>query len=254
MRKAIVLCSALIIGLCTASSVALAAPAPEKILEQIISKIKEASNASPVVDYVDWDEAFSKVPEQQRTVMSITSPEQMKSFYTEVLKNPSAMMQKQFEARLKTLPEEQRGVLRQSLGKMQDVMKKKEAEMKERIAKTEYKVGKSTVEGDKAKVELSQTFNGETKTEEVKFVKKDGKWLLPSVGIVSENPKSKPSAEKLKAMKERMAKQAEMLKGDMKKDLEAGKAAMEKAAAGSEGMEMKSMEKKAMEDAAPAGQ
>jgi len=161
------------------------ADAPEDVLKEIIGKIKAQNDASPVVEYVDWNKAFTEMPPPQKMAMKINSPQEMKSFYKQVLANPSAMMKKQFEERLGMIPEAQRPMMRQSLARMEEMMKQKEAEMKQKIAGTTYEVGKSEINGANAKVELKQTYEGKTKVEKVEFVKSGDNWLLASVGLVN---------------------------------------------------------------------
>lgn len=164
---------------------ALAQTAPDAVLKEIIEKIKAAQNASPVVDYVDWKEAFEKAPAEQKQAMNISGPDQMKDFYREVLTRPSELLKKQFEQRLAAVPPDQQQLMKASVDRMEQMMRQKEEEMKKRINETTYEVGEAKVDGDKAVVPLTQTYQGSSKQEQVEFVKSDGRWLLPSVGLMS---------------------------------------------------------------------
>lgn len=157
---------------------------PEKTLEEILGKIKEAGNASPVVEYVDWDKAFKEAPDTQKSIMKISDANGMKEFYKEVLANPSSVMKKQFESRKASMPESQRTMLEQTFTRMEAMMKEKEKEMKKKIAGTEYTIGEAKIEGDEAKVSLKQEYDGKSRTEEVTFLKSGDRWMLPAVAML----------------------------------------------------------------------
>lgn len=169
------------------------AETPEEVLQTIVDKIKQNSNPSPVVDYVDWNEAFKNAPAEQKQAMRITSPQQMKQVYKKMLQNPAATMKEQLEQRLEEIPAEQRPMMQQSVASLERLMKEKEKEIKERIQETTYKIGEAVIEGNTARVKVSQTYKGETKQEEVKLVKSGDRWLLPSVGAMEGPPQQQPA-------------------------------------------------------------
>jgi hypothetical protein len=170
---------------------ALAEQKPNEVLKELLDKIKSQSNASAVVDYVDWQEAFNKASEEQKKNMNVTGPEQMKQFYRQILESPAVNFRKQVEERLASVPAEQKPMMEQQLKRMEEVMRKKEEEMKEKIAGTTYEIGEAKIEGNAAKVKLTQTYKGETKEEDVQFVKSGERWLLPSVAVMANDSKPK---------------------------------------------------------------
>ncbi len=184
--------------LCGAMVTALAAPAfadstPDGTVKEFVEKIKAAGSPSPIVEYIDWTRAFADFPEAQKSQLNITTADGMKSFFKEMLANPAKAMKAQMEARLAKLPPEQQESAKASLAQLETMMQQKEAEMKDRIAKTEYKIESTEVNGAKATVKLTQTYQGQAKTEEIKLEKIGDRWLLPSLSTAGA-PQSAPAA------------------------------------------------------------
>lgn len=172
-----------------------AASTPEAVLQEIVDKMKAQANPSPVVDYVDWNEAYKSIDPKHKEAMKVDSPEEMKKIYRNILENPASAMKAQFEERMKQVPEAQRPMMEQSLAAINKMIEQKEQEIKQRIVETDYEVGKSVIEGNTARVKLKQTYKGETKEEEVNFIKSGDTWLLPSMDMVKKSEKT-PSRAK----------------------------------------------------------
>ena len=183
--------SLLTLCLVALTSNALAQQKPDDVLKELLKKISEKQNASPVVEYVDWQEAFAKAPEDQKKTLNITNPGQMKEFYRQILESPTANFRKQVQERLAAVPEEQKPLMEQQLQRMEDLMRQKENEMKEKIAGTKYTVGDAKIEGNSAKVKLTQEYKGEKKEEDVQFIKVGDRWFLPSVAVMANDAKPK---------------------------------------------------------------
>lgn len=161
------------------------AETPDEVLREIITKIKAASNTSPIVDYVDWSKAYKSTPLPRREFMGVDSAEAMKEYYREVLKDPVAVMKQQFKTKLETVPNAQKPALEQTFARMEQVMGERTKEMQLKVKGTEYEVGEPIIKDDKAMLPLKQTFNGVMKTEEVVFERSGDTWLLPTVGMMS---------------------------------------------------------------------
>ena len=173
--------SLLVFGVLCATTAAGAAPSePDAVVREMVDKIKAASNPSPVVEYVDWKNAFDTSSPMLRQQMHVNTPEEMKSSFARMLKDPSAMMKEHFQQQLESAPAEQKQQMQQQFGQMETMMKQREQEMKDRIKETTYDIGKPVIEGDKARVQVKQTFRGESRSEEVKLVKAGNTWLLPT--------------------------------------------------------------------------
>lgn len=174
----LLLCGALITAV---SAPAVADSTPAGTVTEFVEKIKAAGSPSPIVEYIDWTRAFAEFPEAQKSQLKITTADGMKSFFKDMLANPAKAMKAQMEARLAQLPPEQQEQAKASLVQLETMMQQKEAEMKDRIAKTEYKIDGTEIDGVKATVKLTQTYQGQAKTEEIKLEKIGGRWLLPSL-------------------------------------------------------------------------
>lgn len=182
----------LLAGLVATPALSHADTGPAKTVENIIAAIKSAGNASGVVDFVNWKKAYEQLPDVQRSQLQIDSPDKMKAFFKEMLTSPAATMKKQMEAKLATVPADKQEVAKQSVQKIEKMMQEKEIEMKDRIAKTEYKVSDEKISGETATVKLTQVYNGETKTEEIKLEKDGDKWLLPALNSLNGGQQAGP--------------------------------------------------------------
>jgi len=56
------------------------AAAPDEVLREMMVKIKLRGNASPLVDYVHWDEAFAALSDVQRKQLKVTNASELKEF------------------------------------------------------------------------------------------------------------------------------------------------------------------------------
>ena len=170
--------------LLTAGSAAAEAVSPEATVQEIVAKMKSEGTPAVIVEYVNWPKAYSQFPEKQKEQLEVKSPEEMKAFFKEMLAHPSVVMKKQMEARLSTVPPEKMEEAKQSIAKIEEMMKAKEVEMKDRLTTTVYEIGKSEVKGDQATVKLTQTYKDQKRTEDVTLEKDGDRWMLPSVNMV----------------------------------------------------------------------
>ena len=174
------------------ASTASAAPTPETTVKEIVDKIKAAASPSPIIEYVDWDGAFQGLPEEQKAMMKITSSSEMKGLYRKILEDPIAAMKEKMKEQMATIPAEQQAAAQQQMAHMEEMIGQQKAKMTEQIKATEYEIGKSTVDGDKATVKLTQSYQGQKREEEIALVKKGDKWLLSSVDMFK--PRQGPPA------------------------------------------------------------
>lgn len=160
---------------------------PGEVLKTIVKKIRAAENPAPVVDYVMWDDVFNGLSDQEKLGLQVKSPEEMKQLYRKMLENPAAAMKEQFAERVKQQAGGNDAMVAQVMAQFDQQMAAKQEELKARIRETTYTVGESRVEGNTALVQLSQTYQGQTKTDEVKMVRSnDGRWLLTSLGMAKQ--------------------------------------------------------------------
>ncbi len=157
---------------------------PEGVLNRILSEIKTAQNTSPVVNYVDWKKAFNSLSVERKNKISVNSSDEMKSYYQTILKNPIAVMEKQYKARIAKLDPEQKSVYEEQFSSVKKILEEKTKEMNSRIAESTYEVGEANIDGNIAIVSLKRKYLGKTKEEKVRLEKSDGRWLLPAVNSI----------------------------------------------------------------------
>ena len=173
---------------------------PKEVLKTLIERMKKTGDASPVVDYVYWEDAFAKLTSEQKEQMKLTDSTQMKEYFRQVLKDPAAVLKQRFEAQKDSMPQDRRDAMEKALAQIAQSIKSQEQERKNKLKNTNYTIGEETVSGDTAKVKLSRVYNGESKDTEVRFVKVGDKWLLPSLetmegGGTSEGAKEAPNTD-----------------------------------------------------------
>jgi hypothetical protein len=165
---------------------------PDATVQEIVGRMKKEGNPSVVVEYVNWDKAFAEFPEKQREQLSVKNPQELRTFFFEMLAHPTQTMKKQMETRLTNIPADKQEEAKQSIAKIEDMMRAKEAEMKERLSATNYEIGEVKVEGNRAVVKLVQVYQDQKRVEDVPLEKEGGRWLLPSVNMI-------PAAQQAKA-------------------------------------------------------
>lgn len=174
--------------LITALSSLAQAASPAETLRELVGKVKSTKSAVPIVDYVNWDLAFKDMADLEKQKLNINSASDLKKFFTKMLTSPSEAVREKMEERVNALPADKQPQARQGMQQLQQMLKAKEGEIKERLGNTEYKVQNEKIEGDKATVQLVQTYNNETKTEDVKLQNFEGRWLLPTATLMSNKP------------------------------------------------------------------
>lgn len=159
---------------------AYAADTPESVLEEILKNIKSTGEVSSSLDYVSWEDAFKDMGEEEKQVMDVSSAEDLKNKMKEVLSNPSSFLEKQMTAKLGEVPKEQQAMMQSMLAGMKGMIDQKINEAKTRALQSEYKVGKAKINGDRAQVPVTASYQGKSDTRDVDMVKRNDKWLLTS--------------------------------------------------------------------------
>lgn len=173
---------------------ALSEKAPDVMVREVVAQIKATGNPAVIVDHVDWPEAFKSMPDPDKYQLKISTPDEMKNFFREMLTSPSAAMRKSMTERLASLPAEKQEEAKLAIEKMSERLLAREAELKQRIKDTEYTVSDPKVTGDKATVVLAQTYKGEKSEEKIELRKKNGEWMLPSMKMGGATAAPKPAA------------------------------------------------------------
>ncbi len=180
---AALLAGAVMVGAST--NIAFAESSPDGTVREIVKRMKEEGNPSVVVDYVNWEKAYSDFPVQQREQLNVKNSGELKAFFQQMLAHPTDMMHKKMEAQLATIAPEKQEEAKSQMAKIEEMMRGKEAEMKERLTSTVYEVGKvKKIDETKAEVQLTQTYKDQKRTETITLEKDGENWLLPSVAMV----------------------------------------------------------------------
>lgn len=173
---------------------AISEKAPDVMVREVVAEIKATGNPAVIVEHVDWPEAFKSMPDPDKYQLKISNPDEMKSFFREMLTSPSAAMRKSMTERLASLPAEKQEEAKLAIEKMSERLLAREAELKQRIKDTEYTVSDPKVQGDKATVVLAQSYKGEKSEEKIELRKKNGEWMLPSMKMGGATAAPKPAA------------------------------------------------------------
>lgn len=153
---------------------------PEAVIKQVVTLIKKQGNPSPVVDFVNWDDSLAKLSDKNKEMMNVKTSSDLREFYRKILKSPSSELERLFENKFKErLGEEKTRAMLDTMKKRTEV---KEEEIKKRIQESDYVVGAAQINGDTATVPLTYNYNSERKTDNVKLIKKDGKWMFAALG------------------------------------------------------------------------
>ncbi len=156
---------------------------PAHTVQEIINKMKETQSPVVVLDYVNWEKAFQRFPAVQKEQLKVSTPDQLKKFFDNMLRNPSAVVRERINQEINKAAPEQQENLKKNLELVVAAIAKKEDEMKKRISSTSYEVGAVEVKGGIATVMLTQTYNGEKKTEKVILEKEGERWMLPTADL-----------------------------------------------------------------------
>lgn len=159
---------------------------PESTVMDAIGKMKEEGNPAPIVDFIDWEQMYSDLPEEKKSVMKVDSPDSLMHFYRKVLSSPSSEFTHLIESKLQGVIEKDgkagtEGKFADAINKLQNRLKEKETEVKNKLQNTEYEVISSKIDGEKAIVELKQNYKGETKVDNIKLHQKNNKWYFSSL-------------------------------------------------------------------------
>jgi hypothetical protein len=161
---------------CTGSPVAEASP--ESTVKSMVSDIKKEKSSAAVLKYIHWPSAFESTSTEDRKMMNINTPEDLKQYASKMMKDPAKAMREHMESSLEGMPESQKDMARETMSGMIAMMEEGQKEAAAELERTSFKVGDSKIDGDEAVVDLFITVDGETKKEEVNLKKIDGSWYM----------------------------------------------------------------------------
>jgi UPF0176 protein len=159
---------------------------PEDVAREAISKMQEKGDPSPVVNYVDWEHMFGTLPDENKKVMNVSSPDELKSFYHKVLESPSSEISDILSSKIASGELGGGADINESraaevISKLQQRLKEKEEQIKRKLKESEYRVEQESVTGDSAIINIHHTFESETTIDRVQMHKKDGQWFFTSL-------------------------------------------------------------------------
>ncbi len=165
---------------------AYAASNPEDVAREAIGKMQKKGDPSPVVEYVDWDHMFQTLAANNKKVMNVSTPSELKSFYKKVLESPSSeisdlLMEKLNSEELGGGAEIDQSKAVEVIAKLKERLQEKETQMKTKLQDSEYTIEKISEDENSALVKISQTFKSETRTDQIQMHKKNGSWYFTSL-------------------------------------------------------------------------
>lgn len=191
----VLLCVLFCSGFITASTAASDALAesssilsPDDTIREAVKRLKESNSLLVLLEYVDWDKAFKKIPPEELVMMNLRNGEDYRIYVHTKIATPRESLQQEAEAFVQTVPEKERSRidrdhLKMTVTQMSADMKVAFDKVRDTFVKATYKVGSSRIEGDKAYVTVTSDLEGPMETGEVLMEKRDDKWLFPSLEV-----------------------------------------------------------------------
>ena len=158
---------------------------PAQTLTVLLDRIKQQKSLLAVIDDVDWEGAFKRFPKDLKVehMPKIQNSEDMKTLFIKSFASPEDRYS-DLTHNFKNAPPADQEELRKN---QQDIIRRLRDEQQrgvEKIEKSTFTVGAETIDGERAKVQLTTERDGVSLTKQVGMVHKDGRWLLESPGIL----------------------------------------------------------------------
>ena len=167
---------------------------PSETVGKMLASMKKQSSLLPMLEYVHWEQAFSRLGSDEKRQLGASSSVELKSQYVKLFSNPSEFFRAQMEEKVNSMPAAEQQAVRAQVDGMMAMMTSKMKEEGERLAQTEFHVENAIVTGETAKVKVTARRDGEVDQDEVSLVKVDGRWLLPWIQMAdTESPPSESS-------------------------------------------------------------
>ncbi len=160
-----------------------AAETPSAVVTRALHSIKEEGNPSPIVDFVDWKGIFLKLPKNSKQLMKVDNEKELKEYYRELLKSPSAAMSKLLDKKFEEITsEEMKEKGDKILSKFKEKLKRKEDKIKEKLNETEYTVISEKIDGSSAIVTVRNSYKNAIKEDKIPLVKREDTWFISDIG------------------------------------------------------------------------
>lgn len=157
-----------------------AVPAVEQKVDEILSRVKKEKNYAVITDYVHWETEYTNLPEQQKKVMQINSPEEYKARMQGLISNPQEMIAKRMQKRMQesNMPEDRRAMVKQMMEQQMQKIGEAQADSQQEISDMEYDILGSKVDGNNAEVMVMIKKTSGNKREKIAMQEFDGTWYV----------------------------------------------------------------------------
>ena len=118
--------------------------------------------------------------EADRGRLGISSPIDLKNYIARSIRNPGINLKSAMDARLSTVPEEQREMLRQHFESQLKLLEEQKKILKEKLERTKMSITGTEEEGERASVTVKTEVDGISKSEDIQLEKIEGKWYFLS--------------------------------------------------------------------------
>ncbi|MCB0343645.1 MAG: hypothetical protein KDD66_00935 [Bdellovibrionales bacterium] len=161
---------------------------PDDTIRDAVKRLKDSKSLLVLLEYVDWDKAFKKLPPDELVVMNLRNGEDYRLYVYTKIATPKESLEQEAKAFLQTVPEAEReridrDRLNVTVSKMAADMKVAFDKVRETFVNASYTIGKSRIEGDQAYVTVTSNLEGPMETGEVLMEKNGNKWLFPSLEV-----------------------------------------------------------------------
>jgi hypothetical protein len=156
---------------------------PAGVVMEAISKIQSKGDASPYVEYLDWDHMYTNLTPEKKEFLEVSSQSELKESYRRILKYPSKHVLKILKNNINSKniahSDDKKAEMKNTpYEKFYEGAIEKEKEMKKMIRESIYSVKHTEIDGNHAVVTLEQLYQGRTRTDKVKMHLKDGSWYF----------------------------------------------------------------------------
>lgn len=153
---------------------------PVETVNELVASMKSNGGFKGMLEHVHWPTALQNMDDEQRAAMGVKTPQDLKKVTLKFLEDPAKAFYERMSPRMKDMPEKTRKLTEDFIVMQQERLTQKLRAAEKRMVNSEYAVGKAVVDGDKASVQLTATYEGVSKERMIKLQKIDGLWYLPT--------------------------------------------------------------------------
>ena len=164
---------------------------PKAIVEEMVTRLKASGDATVVLDYVHWPTAFANLPLNERRLMEISSPEELREYVKSMVSNPQEFVRKEFASRMQNVAPKDRETAKHDMEITVAKIQEQKTQIQKSISRTEYKIGEPDQTSDtNVTIPIIASLDGQTKTSSVALQQIEGKWYLPAMDFVYSQSKA----------------------------------------------------------------